>query len=216
MEATNENSTVIVCEKLDVAKPLNFLSVFFQFLYEAGCDSNQFVARGRGGVMESLNHIMLLSLPLLRVWLMSLVSILVRRLVFKSVMTRVLEAVGDLLLRNYSVIIPDKVHERSVNTDLLIGMLSHSINLRQRIEIVEYTGQASERSCQPIRGCQKGAYLSLSRGRALVPEIENMGNNEISVTSELHSIEGTNMKDVNEASEIGGNSADQLTDRFSY
>lgn len=37
----------------------------------------------------------------------------------------------DVLLRQYSVIILDEAHERSLNTDILIGMLSRIIQPRQ-------------------------------------------------------------------------------------
>lgn len=37
----------------------------------------------------------------------------------------------DFLLKNYSVLILDEAHERSMNTDILIGMLSRVVKLRQ-------------------------------------------------------------------------------------
>jgi ATP-dependent RNA helicase DHX37/DHR1 len=42
------------------------------------------------------------------------------------------EARHDLLLSRYSVIIVDEAHERSVFTDILIGLLSRIVNLRAR------------------------------------------------------------------------------------
>ena len=40
------------------------------------------------------------------------------------------EIQADLLLRKYSVIIVDEAHERSVNTDILLGLLSRIVPLR--------------------------------------------------------------------------------------
>lgn len=42
------------------------------------------------------------------------------------------EMMTDLLLLKYSVLIIDEAHERNVNTDILIGMLSRVVNLRRQ------------------------------------------------------------------------------------
>jgi ATP-dependent RNA helicase DHX37/DHR1 len=39
----------------------------------------------------------------------------------------------DLLLTKYSAIVIDEAHERSVNTDVLIGMLSRVVKLRREM-----------------------------------------------------------------------------------
>jgi ATP-dependent RNA helicase DHX37/DHR1 len=43
------------------------------------------------------------------------------------------EVTQDIALRKYSAIIIDEVHERSVNTDILIGMLSRVVKLREEM-----------------------------------------------------------------------------------
>jgi ATP-dependent RNA helicase DHX37/DHR1 len=43
------------------------------------------------------------------------------------------EVAIDLLLSKYSAIIVDEAHERSVNTDVLIGVLSRVVKLRREM-----------------------------------------------------------------------------------
>jgi ATP-dependent RNA helicase DHX37/DHR1 len=43
------------------------------------------------------------------------------------------EVAQDLLLNNYSAVIVDEAHERSVNTDVLIGVLSRVVKLRREM-----------------------------------------------------------------------------------
>ncbi len=43
------------------------------------------------------------------------------------------ELATDFLLTKYSVIIIDEAHERSMNTDILIGVLSRVVKLREEL-----------------------------------------------------------------------------------
>ena len=43
------------------------------------------------------------------------------------------EITEDILLRKYSVVILDEAHERNVNTDVLLGMISRALPLRKRV-----------------------------------------------------------------------------------
>jgi ATP-dependent RNA helicase DHX37/DHR1 len=43
------------------------------------------------------------------------------------------EVALDLLLTKYSAVIVDEAHERSVNTDVLIGVLSRVVKLRREM-----------------------------------------------------------------------------------
>lgn len=43
------------------------------------------------------------------------------------------ELATDFLLQKYSVLIVDEAHERSMNTDILIGVLSRVVRLREEM-----------------------------------------------------------------------------------
>ena len=42
------------------------------------------------------------------------------------------EITNDLLLRKYNVVILDEAHERNINTDILLGMISRAVLMRKR------------------------------------------------------------------------------------
>jgi ATP-dependent RNA helicase DHX37/DHR1 len=50
---------------------------------------------------------------------------------------------SDYLLKTYSVIVIDEAHERKVNTDILIGLLSKLVLIRYSL--------AQEGKCHPLR-----------------------------------------------------------------
>lgn len=45
------------------------------------------------------------------------------------------ELTSDFLLQKYSIIVIDEAHERKVETDILLGILSRVINLRTKIAL---------------------------------------------------------------------------------
>lgn len=65
------------------------------------------------------------------------------------------EVQGDFMLRKYGVVIIDEAHERSVNCDILIGLLSRVVSLRRE----EYR-QKKENSC-PLKLIIMSATLRL-------------------------------------------------------
>jgi len=40
---------------------------------------------------------------------------------------------SDLLLNKYSILVIDEAHERKVETDILLGILSRIVNIRTKI-----------------------------------------------------------------------------------
>jgi ATP-dependent RNA helicase DHX37/DHR1 len=61
------------------------------------------------------------------------------------------ELAADFLLKRYSVVVVDEAHERGVNTDVLIGVLSRVAKLREKLwrekkDDVKVGGRASKRS----------------------------------------------------------------------
>jgi len=65
------------------------------------------------------------------------------------------EVAQDIALRKYSAIIIDEAHERSVNTDILIGMLSRVVKLREELAL-------EDASIKPLKLIIMSATLDLA------------------------------------------------------
>ncbi|KAL0692594.1 hypothetical protein Bca4012_059774 [Brassica carinata] len=143
MEAINYHPTVIISGKTGCGKTTQVP----QFLYEAGFGSKQFSSRsGVIGITQPRRVAVLATAKRvaheLGVRLGQEVGFQVRydkkigensaiKFMTDGILLR--EVKSDLLLRRYSVIILDEAHERSLNTDILIGMLTRAIKIRQEL-----------------------------------------------------------------------------------
>ncbi|XP_046579366.1 probable ATP-dependent RNA helicase DHX37 [Haliotis rubra] len=136
MEAINEHPVVIICGETGSGKTTQVP----QFLYEAG------YAHGRGiiGVTEP-RRVAAISMSKRVAMEMNLTSREVSYQIryegnvtddtvikFQTDGVLLKEVQKDFLLSKYSVIIVDEAHERSVFTDILIGLLSRIVPLREK------------------------------------------------------------------------------------
>ncbi|VFQ78564.1 unnamed protein product [Cuscuta campestris] len=139
MEAINENTCVIICGETGCGKTTQVP----QFLYEAGFGLHA----GRGGIIGVTQPRRVAVLATAKRVAFELGFHLGKEVGFQvrhdrkvgnncsikfmtdGILLR--EVQNDFLLRRYSVIILDEAHERSLNTDILVGMLSRVIRLRQ-------------------------------------------------------------------------------------
>uniref|UniRef100_A0ACD5ZMV5 Uncharacterized protein n=1 Tax=Avena sativa TaxID=4498 RepID=A0ACD5ZMV5_AVESA len=143
MEAIYENSVVILCGETGCGKTTQVP----QFLYEAGFGtSNRADRKGIIGITQPRRVAVLATSKRvsyeLGLKLGKEVGFQVRhdkkvgskcsiKFMTDGILLR--EVQSDILLRRYSVIILDEAHERSLNTDILIGMLSRIIKIRKTI-----------------------------------------------------------------------------------
>ncbi|OSX59823.1 hypothetical protein POSPLADRAFT_1066944 [Postia placenta MAD-698-R-SB12] len=139
MEAILLNSVVIICGETGSGKTTQVP----QFLYEAGFGSLDSENPGMIGVTQPRRVAAVsmaarvaheLNLPSSRVsyqirYDASVSPSTVIKFMTDGVLLR--ELATDFLLAKYSVIIIDEAHERSMNTDILIGVLSRVIKLRE-------------------------------------------------------------------------------------
>ncbi|RZC76808.1 hypothetical protein C5167_000963 [Papaver somniferum] len=143
MEAIKESSVIILCGETGCGKTTQVP----QFLYEAGFGSSKSgLQKGIIGVTQPRRVAVLATAKRvayeLGLTLGKEVGFQVRhdrrlgnnasiKFMTDGILLR--EVQNDLLLKRYSVIILDEVHERSLNTDVLIGMLSLSLIARQKL-----------------------------------------------------------------------------------
>lgn len=143
MEAINESHTVIICGETGCGKTTQVP----QFLYEAGFGSSK--TNGRNGIVGVTQPRRVAVLATAKRVAFELGFRLGREVGFQVRHDRRLgdsasikfmtdgillrELQSDILLKRYSVIILDEAHERSLNTDILIGMLSRTIQFRKSL-----------------------------------------------------------------------------------
>lgn len=136
-EAVHDNDTIILCGETGSGKSTQVP----QFLYEAG-----YAAHGLIGVTQPRRVAAVGTAERVAVELGTkcgrggAVAYQIRydasgvgektRVKFMTDGVLLQEITSDLLLRKYSVVLLDEAHERNLNTDVLLGMLSRSIPLR--------------------------------------------------------------------------------------
>lgn len=141
MESINYHSTIIICGETGCGKTTQVP----QFLFEAGFGSDLSTVRsGIIGVTQPRRVAVLATAKRvayeLGLHLGKEVGFQVRydkrigdgcaiKFMTDGILLR--EVQNDFLLKRYSIIVLDEAHERSLNTDILIGMLSRIVQLRQ-------------------------------------------------------------------------------------
>ena len=138
MEAIHNNPIVVICGATGSGKTTQIP----QFLYEAGYGSSGSATPGMIGVTQPRRVAAVSSADRVGMELSSLKYRVAYQIRFDSnvsgktaikymtdgILLR--EIAGDFALRKYSAVIIDEAHERTTNTDLLIGILSRIVELR--------------------------------------------------------------------------------------
>ncbi|MCJ1285550.1 putative ATP-dependent RNA helicase DHR1 [Xylographa opegraphella] len=141
MEAIHNNPIVVICGATGSGKTTQIP----QFLYEAGYGSSDSSTPGMIGVTQPRRVAAVSSADRVGIEMSSLKDRVAYQIRFDSnisgktaikymtdgILLR--EIAGDFALKKYSAIIIDEAHERTTNTDLLIGMLSRIVELRKHL-----------------------------------------------------------------------------------
>ncbi|KAK7195367.1 ATP-dependent RNA helicase [Novymonas esmeraldas] len=94
------------------------------------------------------------------------------------------EIQSDFLLRKYSVIVIDEAHERSISCDILVGLLSRIVPLRNDLfeeELRQHNGDVSKTSIKPLKLVIMSATMRVTDfkdNRALFPIVPPLINVE--------------------------------------
>uniref|UniRef100_A0ACD6A7N0 Uncharacterized protein n=4 Tax=Avena sativa TaxID=4498 RepID=A0ACD6A7N0_AVESA len=170
MEAIYENSIVILCGETGCGKTTQVP----QFLYEAGFGtSNRVDRKGIIGITQPRRVAVLATARRvsyeLGLKLGKEVGFQVRhdkmvgsncsiKFMTDGILLREIQT--DFLLKSYSVIILDEAHERSLNTDILIGMLSRVVNTRKDLH-AKYLKNSRLEPINPLKVVLMSATLQL-------------------------------------------------------
>ncbi|CAL5439177.1 unnamed protein product [Camellia sinensis] len=235
IKAINENITVITCGETGCGKTTHVL----QFLYEASFGSDQStVSSGTTGVTQPRRVAILATAKRvafeLGFCLGKEIGFQVRRdqrigdscsIKFMTDHILLREVQSDFLLKKYSIIILDEAHERSLNTDILIGMLSRIIQQRQIIYEEQQCKVLSGERISPERKISLLKLVLMSATLRVEDFISRRGifcdpppvieTPTRQYTLQRNAAEEYDMKEINEAFEMHGNSRHDKTDKFS-
>nr|CAG8440501.1 12065_t:CDS:10 [Entrophospora candida] len=159
METISQNSVVIICGETGSGKTTQIP----QFLYEAGYGNKNSDNPGIIGITQP-RRVAAISMSKRVAYELSLsdqevsYQVVSPKTVIKFMTDGVLlrELTNDFLLTKYSVIIIDEAHERTLNTDILIGVVSRVLNLRRELN------QDDKNKIKPLKIIIMSATLRIS------------------------------------------------------